>query len=57
MSQMHLRRVRTNLGRDLRIRVKPKDWYPNRAARRKAGYVRGKGRPGAGDTIIFVESD
>lgn len=55
MSQMHLRRVRTNLGRDLRTRVKPKDWYPNRAARRKAGYVRGQGRPG--DTIIFAGID
>lgn len=49
MPALRTRRVITNLGA-LRNKVKPKNWYPNRKARRKAGYVRGNAFPG--DTII-----
>lgn len=37
------------------VRVIPAQWYPNRAARRAAGYVRGAGRPG--DMRAYREID
>lgn len=54
MGAQNLHPPRTGLGTRPR-KVTPKEWFPNRKARRKAGYVRGLSRPG--DTITYAAID